>query len=88
VGCLGFLLAVHVHRADIQDREAAQSTLDKLERLSPLVTIILAENKYRGQLIHRVEEQLGLKLEIVKRNDAIKGFEIFYLRLILERTFA
>jgi len=43
---------------------------------------------YRGQLIHWVEEELGLKLEIVKRNDDVKGFEILPWRWIVERTFA
>jgi len=88
VDCLGFLLAVHVHPADIQDRDGAKPTLDKLERLYPLLTIILAHGGYRGQLIHWVEEELGLKLEIVKRNDDVKGFEILPWRWIIERTFA
>jgi putative transposase len=88
VDCLGFLLAVHVHPADIQDRDGAKPTLDKLERLYPLLTIILADGGYRGQLIHWVEEELGLKLEIVKRNDDVKGFEILPWRWIVERTFA
>jgi len=35
-----------------------------------------------------VEEELGLKLEIVKRNDDVKGFEILPWRWIMERTFA
>jgi len=70
------------------DRDGAKPTLDKLERLYPLLTIILAEGGYRGQLIHWVEEELGLKLEIVKRNDDVKGFEILPWRWIVERTFA
>jgi len=53
-----------------------------------LLTIIHAEGGYRGQLIHWVEEELGLKLEIVKRNDDVKGFEILPWRWIVERTFA
>lgn len=88
VDCLGFLLAVHVHPADIQDREGAKPTLDKFEVLYPLLTIILADGGYRGRLIQWVKEELGLKLEIVKRNDDIKGFEILPWRWIVERTLA
>ena len=88
VDCLGFLLAVHVHSADIQDRDGAKPTLDKLKALYPLLTIILADGGYRGKLIEWVEEQLGLKLEIVKRNDDMKGFEILPWRWIVERTLA
>ena len=88
VDCLGFLLAVHVHPADIQDRDGAKPTLDKLEALYPLLTIILADGGYRGKLIQWVEDELGLKLEIVKRNDDVKGFEILPWRWIVERTLA
>jgi len=61
VDCLGFLLAVHVHPANIQDREGAKPTLDKLERLYPLLTIILADGGYRAKLIHWVQEELGIR---------------------------
>lgn len=88
VDCLGFLLAVHVHPANIQDRDGAKPTLDKLKALYPLLTIILADGGYRGKLIQWVEEELGLKLEIVKRNDGNKGFEILPWRWIVERTLA
>lgn len=88
VDCLGFLLAVYVHPADIQDRDGAKPTLDKLEGLYPLLMVILADGGYRGQLIRWVEEELGFKLEIVKRNDDVKGFEILPWRWIVERTLA
>lgn len=88
VDCLGFLLAVYVHSAGIQDRDGAKPTLRKLAGLYPLLTLILADGGYRGQLIKWVEEQLGLKLEIVKRNDDVKTFEILPWRWIVERTLA
>lgn len=82
------LLAVHIHPANIQDRDGAKPTLEKLERLYPLLTLILADGGYRGQLISWAEEELKLKLEIVKRNDDIKGFEILPWRWIVERALA
>ena len=62
--------------------------VSKLAGLYPLLTIILADGGYRGQLIQWVEEKLGLQLEIVKRNDDVKGFEILPWRWIVERTLA
>jgi putative transposase len=88
VDCLGFLLAVHVHPANIQDRDGAKPTLKKLESLYPLLALILADGGYRGQLISWAEEELKLKLEIVKRNDDVKGFEVLPWRWIVERTLA
>lgn len=88
VDCLGFILAVHVHPANIQDRDGAKPTLEKLEHLYPLLTLILADGGYRGQLVSWAEEELKLKLEIVKRNDDVKGFEILPWRWIVERTLA
>jgi len=45
----------HVQPADIQDRDGAKPTLDKLKALYPLLTIILADGGYRGKLIQWVE---------------------------------
>jgi transposase len=56
--------------------------------LYPLLVLILADCGYRGQLISWAEEELKLKLEIVKRNDDVKGFEVLPWRWIVERTLA
>ena len=88
VDCLGFLLAVHIHPANIQDRDGAKPTMEKLGRLYPLLVLILADGGYRGQLISWVEEELKLKLEIVKRNDDVKGFKVLPWRWIVERSLA
>ena len=86
VDCLGFVLAVHVHPADIQDRDGAKPTLKKLENFYPFLSLILADGGYRGKLIEWVKESFGWDLEIVKRNDESK-FEILPWRWIVERTF-
>lgn len=88
VDCLGFILAIHVHPANIQDRDGAKPTMKKLEGLYPLLTLMLADGGYRGQLIDWVREEFGLELEIVKRNDDVNGFEVIPWRWIVERTLA
>jgi putative transposase len=88
VDCLGLILAVHIHPANIQDRDGAKETLLKLQWLYPLLNLVLADGGYRGALIEWVEKTLGLKLEIVKRSDDAKGFEVIPWRWIVERTLA
>ena len=88
VECSGLLLAVHVHSASIQDRDGAKDTLSKLENIFPLLQLVWADGGYRGALIKWVEEELQIKLEIVKRNDDVKGFEVLPRRWVVERTFA
>jgi putative transposase len=87
VDCLGLILAIHVHPADIQDRDGAKEVLLKLRGLFPLLTLVLADGGYQGALIEWVSEVLGVKLEIVKRPD-VKGFEVLPWRWIVERTLA
>ena len=88
VDCLGLILAVHVHPANIQDRDGAKETLLKIKGLYPLLTLMWADGGYRGELIEWVKHNFDIKLEIVKRNDDVKGFEILPWRWIVERTLA
>ena len=77
---------MHIHPANIQDRDGAKPTMEKLGKLYPLLVLILADGGYRGQLISWVEEELKLKLEIVKRNDDVKGFKVLPWRSIYRNT--
>jgi putative transposase len=88
VDCLGLVLAVHVHPANIQDREGAKETLLKIKDLYPLLTLMWADGGYRGELIEWVNQHFDINLEIVKRNDDVKGFEVLPWRWIVERTLA
>lgn len=88
VDCMGLLLAVHVHPASIQDRDGAKETLLKIKDLYPLLTLMWADGGYSGKLVDWVQEYFGIKLEIVKRSDDVKGFEILPWRWIVERTLA
>lgn len=88
VDCLGLILAVHVHPANIQDRDGAKETLLKIKNLYPLLTLMWADGGYRGELLEWVGSHFDFKLEIVKRNDDVRGFEILPWRWIVERTLA
>jgi len=86
VDSLGLLLEVKVHPADIQDRDGAKLLLNYIKKKYPELVLIWADGGYRGSLIDWVEKNLGVKLEIVKRNDDAKGFQVLPKRWIVERT--
>lgn len=88
VDCLGLILAVHIHPANIQDRDGAKETLLKIKDLYPLLALMWADGGYRGDLIEWVKQHFDIKLEIVNRNDDVKGFKLLPWRWIVERTLA
>jgi len=87
VDTMGFLLMVIVHAADIQDRDGAKLVLDKFIGKSSRLSLIWADGGYAGKLIDWVKEHCGWVLEIVKRSDDVKGFQVLPRRWVVERTF-
>ena len=90
VDTLGLVLAAVVHPADVQDRDGAKLVLSKLESMYGWIRLIWADGGYAGKLIDWVAElnrYRKIRLEIVKRSDKAKGFEVLPKRWIVERTF-
>jgi putative transposase len=77
-----------VHPADIQDRDGAKLVLEKLVNRFPRLQRIWADGGYAGKLVDWAKEIGQWVLEIVKRTDDVKGFEVLPHRWIVERTFA
>jgi len=90
VDVMGLLLVVLVHKASIQDREGGKSLLQRAQNKGfSALRLIWADGGYRGQaMIEWVFKLAGWVLEIVKRSDGAKGFQILPHRWIVERTFA
>jgi putative transposase len=88
VDTLGLLLAVKVHAASIQDRDGAKLLLKTCRERFPRLFLIWADGGYRGKLIKWVAVNCLLALEIVKRSDDLKGFQVLPRRWVVERTFA
>jgi putative transposase len=86
VDSMGLLLEIKVHSADIQDRDGAKLLLEYVVGRYPELVLIWADGGYRGSLIEWVENVLGVRLEIIKRKDDVKGFEVLPKRWIVERT--
>lgn len=76
-----------VHSAGIQDRDGAKLVFEQLKGEFARLQLIWADGGYRGKLIEWVKQFAGWTLEIVKRNDALKGFHVLPRRWVVERTF-
>lgn len=46
------------------------------------------DGSYQGELKEWISKHFSIKLEIVKRSDDVKGFEVLPWRWIVERTLA
>jgi putative transposase len=88
VDTLGLLLAVLVTVASVQDRDGGKKLLAQVKDRLPRLQLIWADGAYAGQLVDWVKAICQWVLQIVKRSDAIKGFQVLPHRWIVERTFA
>jgi putative transposase len=91
---LGLLLIVLVHSASIQDGAGGYQVLQKLfEKIKHSVhnrwcrlKLLWADAAY-AYIVENVRKNFGWKLEIVRRSDKAKGFEVLPRRWVVERTF-
>jgi putative transposase len=86
----GLLIHAVVHAADIQDRDGGVLALATMFGLYPFLAKVFADGGYQGP---KFREGLagalpGLSIEIVKRSDAAKGFQVLPRRWVVERTLA
>jgi putative transposase len=85
----GFLVAALVHAADIQDRDGAPAVLAEARYRFPWLRHIFADGGYAGEKLRSALRKMGTwKLEIIRRSDRAKGFEVLPRRWVVERTLA
>jgi transposase len=79
-----------VHPADIQDRDGGLLVLASLFGLYPFLQKIFADGGYQGPQFRSALAKIlpRLSIEIVKRSDTAKGFEVLPRRWVVERTLA
>jgi putative transposase len=83
------ILAVVVTAASVQDREGAKQVLEVLRHKFSRLRLIWADGAYAGALVEWVwalRSRRKVRLEITKRSDTAKGFEVIPKRWIVERT--
>ncbi|WP_281517597.1 IS5 family transposase [Ferranicluibacter rubi] len=82
-------LGLMVQSADIQDRDGAPNLLKSIRNRWPWLLHVFADGGYAGDKLKKRLQEIGKwSLEIIKRSDKTKGFEILPRRWVVERTFA
>ena len=78
-----------IHTADIQDRDGAPLLLAEIIHRFPWLRHIFADGGYAGDKLREALRRIGKwTIEIIKRSDAAKGFEVLPRRWVVERTLA
>jgi putative transposase len=86
---LGLMLFVIIHAADIQDRDGAPAVLRAIRYHFPWLRHVFADGGYAGDKLKAAMVGNGeWMIEIIKRSDTAKGFEVLPRRWVVERTFA
>ena len=83
----GRLLMVHLTSADISDSAGAQAILDAIRKRWPWVKHLFADGAYDRLKLMDKAAYLDFIVEIVRRSDDQKGFEVVPRRWVVERTF-
>jgi putative transposase len=88
VDTLGLLIAVVVTSASVQDYHGARPVLERVKGDCPRLKVIWADGIYEKQwLIDWVKVECGWELQVTKRSDKAKGFQVVPKRWVVERTF-
>jgi putative transposase len=86
---LGLMLFVVIHSAGIQDRDGAPGVFKAIRHRFPWLRHVFADGGYAGEKLRQALKRRGdWTVEIIKRSDTAKGFEVLPRRWVVERTFA
>ncbi len=89
VDTLGFLIAVVVHAADIQDAIGARAVLKKAKTRFRSLALVWADSAYgRNDLPDWAILACDIVIELVRRAAAAVGFVVVKRRWVVERSFA
>lgn len=83
----GRLLMVNLTPADISDSAGAQAVLDGIRKRWPRVKHLFADGAYDRLKLMDKAADLDFVVEIIRRSDDQKGFEVLPRRWVVERTF-
>ena len=83
----GRLLMVNLTPADLSDSAGAQAILDAIRTRWPWVKHLFADAAYDRLKLMDKAAYLDFVVEIIRRSDDQKGFEVLPRRWVVERTF-
>ena len=84
----GWLLAVLVTGAGVQDRDAGQLLLWIIRTVFPTIRLVWADGGYAGKLVDYATTMLGITVQIVSKLAGQVGFVVLPRRWCVERTFS
>ena len=83
------LIGAIVHAADIQDRDGAPLVLALIRHAFPWLRHVFADAAYAGDKLKQALARLGdWVIQIIKRSDIARGFQLLPRRWVVERTIA
>ena len=83
----GWLLAVLVTAASVQDRDGGHRLVALLRERFSTITLVWADGGYAGRLVAWAAAVLALTVTVVKRSDNLSGFVVLPRRWVVERSF-
>jgi transposase len=86
VDTVGLLLVVLVTAASVQDRDGGARVLERLRFRMPSVAVIWADGGYAGRLVAYARQVLRITVDIVRKKDGQRTFEVLPRRWVVERT--
>jgi transposase len=86
VDTLGLLLVVLVTAASVQDRDGGARVLDRLRFAMPSVAVVWADGGHAGRLVAYARELLRVTVDIVRKREGQRTFEVLPRRWVVERT--
>jgi transposase len=86
VDTLGLLLAVVVTAASVQDRDGGARVLERLRFRMPSVAVVWADGGYAGRLVAYARQILKVTVDIVRKKEGQRTFEVLPRRWVVERT--
>ena len=89
VDTLGHLLALHVTAANEQDREQVEVLAEAIqEATGENIELAYVDQGYTGERPAEEAAEHGIQLEVVKHQEAKRGFVLLPRRWVVERDFA
>jgi putative transposase len=84
----GWLLAVLVTGANVQDRDAGHLLMWIIRMVFPTIRLVWADSGYAGKLVTYAANLLGVTVQIVSKLAGQVGFVVLPRRWCVERTFS
>jgi transposase len=89
VDTLGHLLALRVSPANEDDREQVEKLSEKIQQATAEnVELAYVDQGYTGERASEFAAEHGIRLEVVKHEEAKRGFVLLPRRWVVERDFA